>query len=326
MTVTRSFPTGDSLSITDTRRVIGGLVVKNTDGTPRAGVFPAHTNPLVTGLSSMAYSVGVFAAATVRIAGGCELVANDAAVTVATTAAPAANRRIDVIWVRSRFTLHLDTSNLAEIGVTQGAAAASPVKPSIPAGALELATAEILSTTTTTATAVITQTHPYTAAAGGTVWLRNSTEQGAWTPANGGTAFRLDTGDFLQRVNGAWQLGGGDTGWLPLTLSTGWAAVGGHTPRGRLINGIVYLEGAVLRGSGGLQSNIAVIPAALRILGPGKTTFIGATFSSRSTGGAATSQMYTGESGVIGIEGYTTMDGTVGWVLPLTCDFVRDQR
>lgn len=206
MAVTKSFPTQDAggLSITDTRRVLAGIVARNADGTPRAGVLSAASAQIVTGRASMGYDVGVFTAATSRIAGGVELVANDALVTVATTAAPAANSRLDVIWVRSRFTQHTDGSNLPEIGVTQGTAAAVPTKPTIPAGALELATAEILSTTTTTSAVVITQSARFTAAAGGVVPLRNATDQTAFTAADGQVGYRIDLGQHVYRQAGVW--------------------------------------------------------------------------------------------------------------------------
>lgn len=206
MALTKTWPTQDPAGapITDTRRNQAGLVVKNADGTPRPGIFPAHTNPLVTGRADMAYDVASFFAATSRLNDGVELVANNGVTIVPTTAAPGSNSRIDVIWVRARFLQHADGSNLPEFGVTQGVAAAVPVKPAIPTGALELATAVITSTTTTTATAVITQTHPYTAAEGGVVLLRNQTEQDAWTPRNGAEAYRLDTGRGVDRVGGVW--------------------------------------------------------------------------------------------------------------------------
>lgn len=206
MALTRSFPTQhpSGLPITDTRRVTAGLVARNADGTPRPGVFPAHTNPLVTGRASMGYDVAPFVAATSRINTGVELVANDAVTVVPTTAAPAANSRIDVIWVRSQFVQHADANNDVVFGVAQGAAAPVPTKPAIPAGALELATAEILSTTTTTAAVVITQTHPFTSTAGSVVPFRNAVELLAWTAPNGAEARDLSTGLVYERSGGAW--------------------------------------------------------------------------------------------------------------------------
>ena len=198
MTLARSFPTQNptGLPITDTRRVTAGLIARNADGTPRPGVFPTSTALLVTGRATaplMAYDVAPFLAATSRLNTGVELIANDASTTVATTAAPGSNSRLDVIWVRSQFVQHADANNDVVFGVTQGVAALTPTKPAIPVGALELATAEILSTTTQTSTAVITQTHPYTAAAGAPVMMRNRTELDAWAAPAGTIARTLDT-------------------------------------------------------------------------------------------------------------------------------------
>lgn len=211
MTLTKTFPTDRpaGLPVADTRLINAGMVECNTAGVPRVGILPAHYNPLVTGTAGMSYQVAAFNAVTSRSGNGVEFIANDGATSVATTAAPGANSRIDVIWVRSLFTTYADGSSDPVFGVTQGVAAPSPSKPSIPAGALELATAVILSTTTQTSTAVITQTHPYTAMEGGNVPLRNQTEQDAWAPANGATAFRIDTGLMYVRSGDAWTLSRG---------------------------------------------------------------------------------------------------------------------
>lgn len=208
MALTDSLPTSDpgGLTVADERLILSGLIAKNADGTPRVGVFPAGTAPLVTGRASMAYDIAPFKAATSRTGTGVELLANDALTTVATTAAPGANSRIDVIWVRPQFTTNADPSNVPVFGVTQGSAAGIPSKPAIPAGALELATAEILSTTTTTSTAVITQTAPLTAAAGGIVPVRNATELAAFVASDGTLARDLMSNTIHQRVAGAWSV------------------------------------------------------------------------------------------------------------------------
>lgn len=206
MSLSDSFPTEDAggISIGDTRLILAGLVARSAAGVPRLGILPAHTSPLVTGTAGMAYSVAAFQAVTSRSGLGVELVANDGATSVATTAAPGSNSRIDVIWVRCRFATYSDGINTAEFGVTQGAAALTPLKPAIPSGALELATAVVLSTTTATSTTVITQTYLYTAAEGGTVLVRNSNELAAWAPHDGSSAFRLDTTTKFARVGGSW--------------------------------------------------------------------------------------------------------------------------
>jgi hypothetical protein len=51
---------------------------------------------------------------------------------------------------------------------------------------------------------VITQTFPYTAAEGGVVVVRNSTELAAWAPADGAMAWQIDTSTTWTRVGGQW--------------------------------------------------------------------------------------------------------------------------
>lgn len=210
MTVRNSFPTSLStgLPVLDTRLLTAGLIARNSAGVVRAGVLPNGVGNLVSGTTSMAYVVADMAIVTSRIAGGAEIWRNDGSVTVATAVAPSANARIDVVYARARFTANGDLSDVPEIGVVQGAVApvASLVKPSIPAGAVELATAQIPSTAVSTQSSgvVITQTAPYTAMAGGTVITRNSTEMSAWAPADGATVFNMADSMTYQRVSGAW--------------------------------------------------------------------------------------------------------------------------
>lgn len=214
MALTDSFPTGDAggLSIADTRLVMSGLIVKNADGSPRTGVFREGATPLVTGRASMGFDIAPFQAVTSRTGVGVELLANNSTMTVLTTAAPASNSRLDVIWVRPRFTDNADPSNVPSFGVTQGTAAAVPSKPSIPAGALELAVAEIQATDTTTETSVITQTCRFTVAAGGIVPFRNAAELNTWVASDGALA-RVG-GQTMERVDGEWVPFGRDNPYI----------------------------------------------------------------------------------------------------------------
>lgn len=206
MALTRSFPTGDpaGLSVVDTRLVMSGLIARNANGTPRLGVL-AGASALVSGRATMGYDIAPFVAAASRTGSGVDLVANDATVTnVATDAAPGANSRIDVIYVLPQFTANTDPGNVPIFGVAKGTAAGVPTKPAIPAGALELATAVIPSSATTTASVVITQTAQWTAAAGGIVPVRNATELTAFAAADGTTARVTNTGALVRRQAGAW--------------------------------------------------------------------------------------------------------------------------
>lgn len=224
MALTDSFPTqdGGGLTITDTRLVLAGLVAQNADGSPRPGIFPSTTDPLVTGNANMTYQIGPFEAASSRTGTGIELLANDASTSVTTDPAPGSNSRIDVIWYQPRFAQHTDPSSVPTFGVTKGVVAPSPVKPAIPSGAFELAYATILSSTTATNTAVITQSAQWTAAAGGIVWLRNSAD--AWAAPDGAVAFRVDLKKHVDRVDGVWVTRGGG---VSLRTSTAQATAGG---------------------------------------------------------------------------------------------------
>ena len=197
----------------DSRRDLEGTVVRSAAGVMRAGVFPDHLNPLVTGQSAMRVAIADFRAVQNR--GGAVFLANvgaDTSVTIA--AAPSANRRIDLVYVTMRSSTLGDGpgNDTPTFGVVQGVASATPVAPSLPANlstAIPLATVEIPAGATTTLSAgvIITQVYPYTAMAGGTVPVRNLVELNAWTPTDGGKAFNIADGGTYTRVNGAWSPG-----------------------------------------------------------------------------------------------------------------------
>lgn len=112
------------------------------------------------------------------------------------------------------------------------------------------------------------------------------------------------------------------TDWEPIQLGTGWTAIAGHEPRIRLLGGIVCIEGAVTRGSGGDLAAIATLPARYRSA-PG-TQFVGASVAVRSASTWAPLALYVaGGTGVLGCKGYTTIDGNVGWTVPISCTFAR---
>lgn len=128
-----------------------------------AGVLPGSSSPLVQGTSGFNYQVNAAAWVTSRGASdGYHLWGNDGAVLVSTSVAPGGGlSRIDIIYA-----LHPsngesgDTDSIPVIGVVQGTAASSPVAPSLPTGALELARNTMASTATSTASTgnTITQT------------------------------------------------------------------------------------------------------------------------------------------------------------------------
>lgn len=129
------------------------------------GLLPGATTPLVVGTAAFAYQVNAAEWVTSRGASdGMHMWGNDGPVTVGTGVAPGSGlSRIDVIYA-----LHPsagengDTTSVPVIGVAQGTAASTPVAPSIPTGALELARNTMTSAATTTASAgnSIAQTAP----------------------------------------------------------------------------------------------------------------------------------------------------------------------
>ena len=249
MALTDAFPGAPGVADSvDLRKGLAGLIVRDTVGNPRAGVFPRHTNALVTARSDMALDVAAFEGVSVR-GGGPLFMANDGvARSPALAAAPASNSRIDVLYFKQNesVTPYADANNLPIFGVVTGAAAASPTKPSIAgiAGATELATITIPSTATATNSSgvVITNTFQYTAATGGILLVRSSATYPTST-YYGQQVDDMALGYTLRWSGSAWQAALGDTGWVAVTLGTGWSNESGNSVMVRRKNGIVYTRG-----------------------------------------------------------------------------------
>lgn len=211
MALTDSMPTQDSggLTVTDERLIQAGEVMRSATGIPRLGVLPAHTGALVTGNANLTVNVLPFVGVASRTGGAtAEKLANDASTLVTVGAAPGSNSRIDVVYFKPQFVASGDANNVPVFGVQAGTAAASPTKPSLPSGAVELATILIPSSATTMQSAgvVITTTALYTTAIGGTVVFRNDTEMAAFAPVAGTQGWRLDTKQMWTYDGANWTL------------------------------------------------------------------------------------------------------------------------
>lgn len=116
------------------------------------------------------------------VAAGPYLYACDGTDTGTTTAADASNPRIDVIWVAINDTVQ-DGSGLRNgvVGYTAGVAAGSPVVPS-PSNARGMVLGQVNVPKVGTGSPTVTWVAPYTAAAGGFVTIRSSTERTAMSP------------------------------------------------------------------------------------------------------------------------------------------------
>ena len=209
MTLGDGFPAvSGTVDSTELRKALAGLILRDTSGNARAGVFPRHTSALVSSKASMAVDVAAFEGVTVR-GGGPIFMANDGTVSVSVDAAPVSNSRIDVVYFKQNESAspYSDANNLPVIAIAKGTAGAVPVKPTIPPGATELATILIPSgvSATNAGGVVITQTFQYTALTGALLWVRNSTERGALpTLPVGTTTLQLDTSMSYRWSGSAW--------------------------------------------------------------------------------------------------------------------------
>lgn len=214
MALEAGFPSGDGVTThAAARRDLEGMVVRNAAGKMRAGVFYAHAGDLFTRRPDMRLDIPEFRAVQDK-QGACFIAGVGATTTPAFDAAPAANKRIDLLYLTQELAA-LDGTTETIFGIVKGTASPTPTVPALPAAvsdAIPWATVEIPAGATSMQSGgvIITPVYPYTAMAGGTVVVRNTVELAAWTPADSAKAFNLaDTGDYV-RVSGEWVQGGGD--------------------------------------------------------------------------------------------------------------------
>jgi hypothetical protein len=189
------FTAGSSVSLAEARLDLGGLLALQgpTELDVRTGVMagPGAT-ALVTGTAATApWTVNVAQHHWVTSRGsanGPYLGTKEALTAVQLTAPPASNSRIDVVYSKQQdATAGIPTPDAVYgelYAVQAGTASATPVKPTIPPGAVELATVTILSTATAgTAGAGVTinNTVPLTVARGAPIPFRTLAEALATT-------------------------------------------------------------------------------------------------------------------------------------------------
>lgn len=194
----------------DARRDMSGLFVcDKTTMMPIAGILDRSQDNLVTGNgSSMSVTVHPFNAVLNRY--GALLIQNDGNVNVPLNAAPSANSRIDVVYVKQHETRSpmSDSSDVPAFGVVKGTAAAVPVAPAVPAGALALAQVLLPAGVSNTATGgvVITQTYVGAALKGDMLRVQTSAQRDALTTVPEGTLLHnvADNCDYV-RENSEWR-------------------------------------------------------------------------------------------------------------------------
>lgn len=204
------FAVSGKASFLDARRDMSGLFVcDNTTMMPIAGILDRSQDNLVSGNSnSMSVTVHPFNAVLNRY--GALLVQNDGNANVALSAAPSANSRIDVVYAKQNETRSpmSDGSDSPIFGVVQGVAAATPVAPDVPDGALALAQVLLPAGVSNTAAAgvVITQTYIGAALKGDMLRVQTSAQRDALTTVPEGTLLHnvADNCDYVRTPSGKW--------------------------------------------------------------------------------------------------------------------------
>lgn len=199
------FAVSGKASFLDARRDMSGLFVCDyTTMMPIPGILDRRYDNLVTGNSdSMSVTVHPFNAVLTRY--GALLIQNDGDVKVPLSAAPSANSRIDVVYVKQHETRPpmSDDSDFPVFGVVKGTAAATPVAPSVPAGALALAQVLLPAGVSNTAAGgvVITQTYIGAALKGDMLRVWTSAQRDALTHVPEGTVLHnvADGCDYVRK-------------------------------------------------------------------------------------------------------------------------------
>jgi hypothetical protein len=202
------FAVSGKASFLDARRDMSGLFVcDNTTMMPIAGILDRSQDNLVTGNSnSMSVTVHPFNAVLNRY--GALLLQNDGNANVPLSAAPSANSRIDVVYVKQNETRSpmSDSSDNPIFGVVRGVAAATPVAPDVPDGALALAQVLLPAGVSNTAAAgvVITQTYIGAALKGDMLRVQTSAQRDALTTVPEGTLLHnvADNCDYVRKGDG----------------------------------------------------------------------------------------------------------------------------
>ena len=199
-----------SIDAPDVRLGQAGLVIRDTSNVPRSGIFPAHTNAIVSSRTDLRVDVAAFSAAFSRSATyGAVLFGNDGTVQSPVLSAPTANSWIYHLYVAVPDSTAGDAAAVPSLQVARGAAAASPATPAVPAGGLSLATILVPSTATTTQSSgvVITPTFQYTTVVGGTIFFRTEAQLLAASGFLPGThGYAIDTRSRFNFYGTAWGL------------------------------------------------------------------------------------------------------------------------
>lgn len=203
--LTDLWPTTDLQFTSDEHAaILAGLVVKNTSGVPRAGVLPRHTNALVTARPDM--RVNILPMELVHVKEGARFAALTETFDVAIPNPPSANTQYNIVAYVGTDEKLTGVASTSEFVVIPGTPSATPSDPALPDAAVPIARVAVPSTATATNSAgvVITPLHPFTAAAGGTMLFRSTSEMNLWSAADAQLA-RVMGGSEYVRTAGVWR-------------------------------------------------------------------------------------------------------------------------
>lgn len=214
MTLSNSiFAVSGAATFLDARKDMSNLFACDTSLGPHAGILTVGGNSaangdVVVGMSDrMAVTVRPFQAVLNRL--GALLIMNDGDVVVSLTAAPSANSRIDVVYVKQREKRApiSDSEDGPIIGVVTGTANLTPTAPQVPDGAVALAQVKVPSgvPNTTASGVVITQVYPFAATRGEELRFRTKGDMDGFAALDGTKAVTLSDNAHYVRNKGAWE-------------------------------------------------------------------------------------------------------------------------
>lgn len=211
MSLHPGFPAvSEAATFLDIRRDIESEIAHDASGNIRSGVYPIYgTSPILSATSDsgpMTVDVAPFLAGLDR--NGLVRVHNYGTYNVQISAAPGSGSRWSVVYVKQRESASpmSDGADGPVVDKVESTSSLSAARASIPAGGEEIGYVQVPAgvTTTNAVGVVVSTTIPFTAAQGGVVALRDSTEQAAWEPAPGSPAYRLDIDVALVRGSSGW--------------------------------------------------------------------------------------------------------------------------
>lgn len=259
------FPSNDfDFHFEEAGGALAGLLARSSDGEVVPGILTSVDLVLSFGAG---WTIRVAPFVSVRSKGRSVLLGGmTEEVVLDVEPSPNANSRIDVIY-----SLPADVSAgdpIEGVSIRTGTPGASPVKPSIPEGAIEIGTLRLAAGASSAAQGAMGHTYTEAAVFGGMVGMRTKAQLDALSMKDGSFARVIADKRVYVATGGSWRLYTSE--WLPLQL----LRVGGRdtigmkppeAPMCRMLNGALVFKGGI-DGAGiatGSSSDRARLPAEI---------------------------------------------------------------